>query len=62
MPDDCTWEEIHYRVYVRTKIERGLAVAASDVIPHDQVMREMEEWLASLDSVLPDAIRPTSDS
>ena len=27
LPDDCTIEEIQYHLYVRQKIERGLATA-----------------------------------
>lgn len=55
LPDDCTWEDVEYRVTLRAKIERGLAAAPGDLIPHDQVMQEMKEWLASLG-------RPTPDS
>jgi len=44
LPDDCTWEQIVYRVYFRCKVEQGLAdVAAGRVVPHEQV----SEWLKS---------------
>ncbi|MCE9566853.1 MAG: hypothetical protein K8U57_33020 [Planctomycetes bacterium] len=49
LPEDCTWEEIKYRVYVHDAIEKGLEdVEAGRVVPHEQVMSEMEEWLADL--------------
>jgi predicted transcriptional regulator len=49
MADDATWEQIHYRVYFRAKIEQGLAdVAAGRVTTHDEVKAEVDQWLASL--------------
>ena len=49
LPETSDWSEIAYRLYVRAKIERGLADEQSgNVVPHDQVMREMDEWLRSL--------------
>ena len=49
LPDESDWREVAYRMYVRAKIAQGLAdVEAGRVIPHDQVMVEMEEWLSSL--------------
>ena len=58
LPDDCNWENVVYRFYVRAMIERGLAEAdAGLAIPNDQVMREVEEWLASLGQPMP---APTS--
>jgi predicted transcriptional regulator len=49
MPDDVTWEEVFYRIYVRAKIERGLAdEAAGRMTPHDEFKAEVDQWLASL--------------
>jgi predicted transcriptional regulator len=54
LPDDCTWGDVVYRMYVNAKIARGLADAdAGRLIPHEQVMRESEEWLASLGRPMP---------
>jgi predicted transcriptional regulator len=57
MPDDVTWEQLSYRMYVRAAVERGMAeIEAGKGIPHDQVMREMDEWLAPLGDEMPDAV------
>ena len=59
LPDSSDWMEVAYRMYVRAKIEQGLAdVRAGRIVPHEQVMREMDEWLSSLGQPKPG---PTSD-
>lgn len=41
MPDEATWEEILYELYVKQKIEEGLAdIEAGRTIPHEQVKAE----------------------
>ncbi len=48
MPDDCTWEQIQYHLYVREKVMRGLVAAdQGDVLPHDQVKRMVSQWQGS---------------
>ena len=48
LPDDTIWDEVAYRVCFRAQIERGLAdVAAGRVVPHDEVKKQVSEWLAS---------------
>ncbi len=48
MPDDTTWEDIMYAVYVRMKIDRGLQEAdEGDVIPQEEVERRLAHWLHS---------------
>jgi len=48
MPDDCTWEQIRYRLYLNHQIEMGEAdIEAGRTIPHEQIMKEMEQWLES---------------
>ena len=38
LPDEASWEDIYYGLYVRQKIEAGLAdVAAGRVTPHEEV-------------------------
>jgi predicted transcriptional regulator len=55
MPEDTDWDALAYRFSLRAAIERGLAdIDAGRVIPHDQVMRETEEWLASLGQRMPE--------
>ena len=46
LPDDSTFEEIQYRIYVRDKIERGLKdVEDGRVIDQEEVERRMSRWL-----------------
>jgi hypothetical protein len=38
LPNDCTWDDVLYEIYVQKKIEAGLrAVAEGRVIPHEKV-------------------------
>ena len=49
LPGDATWDNIAYRIYVNASIARGEAdYKAGRVKPHDQVMKEMDEWLESI--------------
>lgn len=46
LPDDASLEEIQYHLYVRQKIQRGLAAAKQGrTIPHEEVVRRMSRWL-----------------
>lgn len=48
MPDDCTWEQVRYRIELCAKIEISEAeIDAGRGIPNEQVMQEMEQWLKS---------------
>lgn len=41
LPDECTWDEVMDRIYVRQKIESGLAdEAAGRTVPHEEVFRK----------------------
>ena len=54
LPDDCTWDDIKYRMYVRDAIESGLAdVEAGRVMPAEEAKRRIAEWLASPGPTLP---------
>jgi predicted transcriptional regulator len=54
LPDDCSWDDIRYRLYVRDAVERGLAdVAAGRVVSQDEAQRQIEEWLQSSGRVTP---------
>jgi len=47
LPEDASLEDIQYHIYVRQKIERGLAdVAAGRVISHEEVQRRLAKWLS----------------
>jgi predicted transcriptional regulator len=42
LPDQATWDDIMYELYVKQKIEEGLAdVEAGRTIPHDQLKAEL---------------------
>lgn len=44
LPDDCTWDEVMYRIYVRQKIEAGLRDANEGrLVSHDEVFKELEQ-------------------
>jgi predicted transcriptional regulator len=48
MPDDVTWDQVFYRLYVRAMVEKGMTEIESGLgIPHEQVKREVAEWLSS---------------
>jgi hypothetical protein len=48
MPDDCTLEDIQYRLYIRQMVEEGIAdVDERKVVPHDEAKKRMREWLKS---------------
>jgi predicted transcriptional regulator len=46
LPDDATWEDVQYSIYVRERIERGRReAAAGKIIEEDEVERRMKPWL-----------------
>lgn len=46
IPEDATYEDIQYHIYVRQAIENGLAaVERGDVLSHEEVERRMAKWL-----------------
>ncbi len=48
LPEDTTWDEVIYRLYVRQKIEAGLADAeAGNLIPTNEVRRRLGRGHAS---------------
>ena len=45
LPENASMEDIQYHLYVREKIEKGLAdVAAGRVFSHEEVKRQVEAW------------------
>jgi predicted transcriptional regulator len=48
LPDDVTYEQIQYHVYVLAEITSGLEeIAAGDLIPHEDVERELrDKWMS----------------
>jgi predicted transcriptional regulator len=42
LPDQATWDDIMYELYVKSKIEDGLAdIEAGRTVPHEQVKAEL---------------------
>jgi predicted transcriptional regulator len=46
LPEDASLEDTQYHIYVRQKIEQGLAdVEAGRVISHAEVQQRLAKWL-----------------
>jgi predicted transcriptional regulator len=46
LPDDATFEDIQYSIYVRQKIAEGLQdVEEGRLISHEEAKRRMARWL-----------------
>ncbi len=46
LPDDSTFEDIQYHIYVREKVEQGLEeFEEGRVLDQDEVERRMARWL-----------------
>ncbi len=46
LPDDATWEDVQYSIYVRERIERGRREAEQGkVIEQDEIEGRMKRWL-----------------
>ena len=46
LPEDASLEDIQYHIYVRQKIEQGLAdVEAGRVVSHSEVQQRLAKWL-----------------
>ncbi len=42
LPDDCSWEDIVYEIYVREKIDGGLkALERGEVLSHEEVRKRL---------------------
>ena len=47
IPDNASFEDIQYHIYVREKIDRGLEdVEQGHVISQEEVERRMRKWTA----------------
>jgi predicted transcriptional regulator len=45
IPDDATFEDIQYHIYVREKIEKGLKdVVEGRVLSREEVEKRMSKW------------------
>ena len=47
LPDDCSLEEIQYRLYVRQMVEEGRHdVRKGNVVSQEEIEQDLERWLA----------------
>lgn len=45
IPDNASLEDIQYHIYVRQKVELGLADGdAGRVVSHEEAMRRLDKW------------------
>ena len=46
IPDDLSFEDIQYHIYVREKIERGLEdIEEGRILDQEEIERRMSKWL-----------------
>ena len=44
LPDECTWDDVMYQIYVRQKIEAGIKDADEGrTVAHEEVFEEFEK-------------------
>jgi hypothetical protein len=44
LPEECTWDDLMYRIYVRQKMEAGIQDAAQgQVVSHEEVFQDFEQ-------------------
>jgi predicted transcriptional regulator len=47
LPNDASWEDIQYSIYVRERIERGRREAdEGKIVDQEEIERRMKRWLA----------------
>jgi len=48
LPEEASFEDIHYHIYVQQAIRRGLEAAErGDLVDQDEIERRMSKWLGS---------------
>ena len=46
LPDDVTWEDLQYSIYVRERVDRGRREADQEILlSQDEVEARMKQWL-----------------
>lgn len=59
LPDDCTYEDVQYQLYVRERIEKGIKdVDEGRHIPHNEAKARFQEWLRSIGHQQPSKTSP----
>jgi hypothetical protein len=48
LPDDCTLDDLYYHLYVREKVQRGIAaIDAGQVVSREEFERRLAPWRKS---------------
>lgn len=48
LPDDCTFEDIQYHLYVREKVDRGIrAIDEGRVVSQEEAEKKVKAWVKS---------------
>lgn len=46
LPEDASYEDIQYRIYVRQKVEKSLTEAEQgEVVSHEEARKRLARWL-----------------
>lgn len=46
LPDDATWEDVQYSIYVRERVERGRGTAEqAGLVDQEEIESRMKRWL-----------------
>ena len=46
LPDDCSYEDVQYRIYLRETVDRGIRdIDAGRVVSQEEAERRAEQWL-----------------
>ena len=46
LPEDATWDDVEYHLYVRRKIENGLKdIAEGRTLSMDEVRQRLDKWI-----------------
>ena len=46
LPDDVTWDEVQYRIYLRQVVEESDAqIARGEAIPQEEAEERLAQWL-----------------
>jgi predicted transcriptional regulator len=58
LPEDCSIEDIQYHLYIRQKVEEGVAaIEAGRFVSQDEAERSIAQWVKSTGPSPPDDIR-----
>jgi predicted transcriptional regulator len=45
LPDDCTFEDVQYKLYVLEKVRKGLEqIDRGETVPHEEVLQRLRKW------------------